>query len=246
MRVTVLDNAADVARALASRVADALHEQPRIVLGLPTGETPVQGYAELRQLCAQGRIDFSNAATFNLDEFAGIDPMHPGSFRQFMARHLFSGVDLSPSRINFLNGTAADLDAECRRYDELIENSGGIDLQILGIGANGHIGFNEPGETLTARTHCVRLLESTRRDNAALFGGNLEQVPVEALTMGVGSILKAERIVLMATGERKAECVERAVNGPVTTWLPASLLQLHGNVELLIDAAAASRLSKVA
>jgi glucosamine-6-phosphate deaminase len=181
-------------------------------------------------------------STFNLDEFAGVTATDPGSFRRFMERHLFGAVNINPSRIHFLDGAAADLDAECDRYEASLRATGGVDLQLLGIGANGHIGFNEPGDELCAVTHRVTLLPSTRRDNAAQFGGDPERVPREALTMGVGSILMAKRIVLVATGQRKAACVERSLRGPVTTRLPASLLQLHRDVELLVDRAAASAL----
>jgi glucosamine-6-phosphate deaminase len=213
-----------------------------MVVGLPTGRTPVRLYAELRRRFEHGEIDFSRLQTFNLDEFAGVAASHPGSFRRFMHTHLFDGVNLDPAHIHFLDGMAADLDAECNRYDSLIEQAGGIDLQILGIGANGHIGFNEPGETLVARTHRVTLHPGTRRDNAAAFGGDPARVPAEALTMGMGAILKSAAIALMANGERKAQCVERAVRGPLTTRLPASFLQTHRQVDLYLDRGAASAL----
>lgn len=240
MKIEVFDAPDQVAAAVAERVAAALAGRPPLVLGLPTGRTPLATYAELRRLHAAGRADFSRATTFNLDEFAGVAPSHPGSFRAFMEKHLFGSVNLAPARIHFLNGAADDLDAECDRYETAIAAAGGLDLQILGIGGNGHIGFNEPGDELAARTHRVRLAESTRRDNAALFGGDAAQVPREALSMGMGTILKAAEILLLATGERKAQCVERMVRGPVTTRLPASFLQLHGRVELYLDRAAAS------
>lgn len=192
---------------------------------------------------AAGTITFASASTFNLDEFVGIDGAHPGSFRQFMERHLFSGLDARPERIHFLSGTAPDPDAECAAYEDAIARAGGIDLQILGIGANGHIGFNEPADALEARTHRVRLLDSTRRDNAAQFGGDKSRVPTEALTMGVGTIFGAREIILVATGSDKARCIERTVHGPVTTHLPASILQLHRHVEVLVDRAAAARLT---
>jgi glucosamine-6-phosphate deaminase len=190
---------------------------------------------------AEGHGDWSRASTFNLDEFAGVDAGHPGSFRQFMQRHLFEGVNIDPARINFLNGTAADLDAECDRYEEAIRGAGGIDLQVLGIGSNGHIGFNEPGDELFARTHRVRLLDSTRRDNAPLFGNQPSRVPAEAVSMGIGTILQARRIVLVATGAKKADCIAQTVNGRVTTRVPASVLQVHRDVEVLLDRAAAAR-----
>jgi glucosamine-6-phosphate deaminase len=242
VKIGIFDTPDQVAAAIAERVATALAARPPLVLGLPTGRTPIATYAELRRLHAAGRADFSRAATFNLDEFAGIPASHPSSFRTFMDAHLFGSVNLAPANIHFLNGAAADLDAECARYEQAITAAGGLDLQLLGIGANGHIGFNEPGNELVARTHRVLLADSTRRDNAALFGGDQAQVPREALSMGMGTILKAEEILLIATGERKAQCIERTVRGPVTTRLPASFLQLHGRVELYLDRAAASRL----
>ena len=242
MTIEVFDTADDVARAVAVRVADALAARPSLVLGLPTGRTPIATYAELRRLHGAGRADFSRASTFNLDEFAGVAASHPGSFRTFMNTHLFESVNVAPDRIHFLNGTAPDLDAECARFEAEIADAGGLDLQILGIGGNGHIGFNEPGDELVAATHRVTLADSTRRDNAALFGGNPAQVPREALSMGMGTILKAATILLIATGERKAQCIERTVRGPVTTRLPASFLQLHPRAEFYLDRAAASRL----
>jgi glucosamine-6-phosphate deaminase len=238
--IRIFDTADEASAALARRLARALGERADLVLGLPTGRTPVATYAELRRLHSAGEVDFSRATTFNLDEFAGVAPAHPGSFRAFMERHLFGGVNLAAERIHFLNGVADDLDAECERYESAIEAAGGIDLQLLGIGGNGHIGFNEPGDELAARTHRVRLAESTRRDNAALFDGDQGRVPREALSMGMGTILKAAALVMMATGERKARCIERAVHGPVTTRLPASFLQVHRHVELYLDRAAAA------
>ena len=229
-------------RAAARRLADAIREQPGLVLGLPTGRTPVPTYAELVRLYEAGAVDFSRVRTFNLDEFAGVAASHPGSFRHFMHHHLFRGINLHMSHVEFLDGMAANLDAECERYETAIERAGGIDVQVLGLGANGHLGFNEPGETLTARTHRVQLHEVTRRENAALFGGDQAAVPLEALSMGMGTIFKARTIVLLATGRRKAACIERTVHGPLTTQLPASFLQTHRDVEIYLDRDAAAML----
>ena len=242
MKVTVFENERGLARTLAVHIAAALGQNPSLVLALPTGRTPIRLYHELGMLHRSGQADFSHATTFNLDEFLGVAPDHPGSFRSFMQEHLFSRVNLHPGRINFLDGTAADAAAECRRYERAIETAGGIDLQLLGIGTNGHIGFNEPTRELIGPTHPVTLKESTRRSNAVLFGGDLNQVPREALSMGVGTILKAKRIVLIATGKSKARCVDCVRSGPITTRLPASLLQVHRDVELMIDAAAAGQI----
>ena len=243
MDIRIFDNPDQTAAAVARRVADALARDPALVLGLPTGRTSIGVYEQMRELHARGRVDFARAVAFNLDEFAGIPPSHPGSFRSFMDRHLFAHVNLPSTQIHFLNGVAEDLDAECERYETAIDAASGIDLQLLGIGSNGHIGFNEPGDELTARTHRVRLAESTRRDNAALFGDDPARVPREALSMGMGTILKAGGLILIAIGERKAHCVDRALRGPISTHLPASFLQLHRRVELYLDRAAAARLT---
>lgn len=243
MKVTVFKDERALARTLAAHVAAILDATPNLVLGLPTGRTPVRTYHELGNLYARGRVQFSRATTFNLDEFLGIGPDHPGSYRAFMEQHLFSRVNLQPERINVLNGAAPDPDSECARYEQAIADAGGLGLQLLGIGTNGHIGFNEPGPELAARTHRVTLKASTRRSNAALFGGSATQVPREALSMGMATILQARRIVLMATGKSKARCIAAVVNGPLTTKLPASFLQLHRDVELMLDEAAAEKLA---
>ena len=243
-KISIFPDAAVVAGELATEIADALEENPSLVLGLPTGRTPLLLYEELVRLAGTGRIDFSQATTFNLDEFLGIPASHPGSYRSFMQAHLFDHVNLDPQRIHFLNGAAANPFDECCRYEKAIDEAGGIDLLILGIGTNGHIGFNEPGSGLAARTHRVTLKPETRRSNAALFGNDPDAVPAEALSMGMGTILDAKAVVLVATGQRKAACVEQLVTGPITTQLPASFLQLHKNVEILLDAAAAARLQE--
>ena len=239
LTITVFRDERVLARTLAERIAGDLAARPRQVLGLATGRTPVRLYHELGALHARGRADFSHVTTFNLDEFRGLPSSDPGSYRTFMEEHLFRRVDIRREQVNFLDGSAPDADAECARYDGAIAAAGGIDLQLLGIGTNGHIGFNEPGRELAARSHLVALTASTRRSNAALFGGDVSRVPKEALSMGMGSILRARRIVLIATGKSKAKCVERLVNGPITTKLPASFLQLHASVEILLDGAAA-------
>lgn len=241
-RVLIFPDARAVARELAARVGRALAETPDLVVGLPTGRTPLLLYEELVALHAAGRADFSRVRTFNLDEFLGIPPGHPGSYRAFMRRYLFDHVNADPSRTNFLDGAAADPLEECERYEREIDAAGGIGLQILGIGTNGHIGFNEPAPELEARTHRVTLKPETRRSNAALFEGDPARVPAEALSMGMGTILQARRAVLIATGATKARCVERLVNGPITTLLPASFLQLHRNAEIYLDQEAAELL----
>ncbi len=187
-------------------------------------------------------MDFSRAATFNLDEFLGIAADDPRSYHAFMRRHLFENINVAPRRVHLLNGLARNVARECERYERAIARAGGIDLQVLGLGANGHVGFNEPGRALVARTHRTRLSPSTRRANAGLFRGRVSDVPREALSMGMGTILRARRIVLIATGASKARCVQRMIDGPVTPRLPASFLQLHNNVQVWLDSAAAQEL----
>lgn len=242
-RTTVFPDERTAAAVVAARIAGALQRNPTLVIGLATGRTPVPLYAELARLSAGRGLDWSSATTFNLDEFVGVPPEHPASYRQFMEEHLFRHVNLRPERINFLIGTAP-AEAECRRYERAIAAAGGIDLQILGIGTNGHIGFNEPGPELQSRTHRVALRTETRRSNASLFGGDLSKVPVEALSMGMATILQADALILLASGQSKAHCVARVVKGPLTTDLPASFLQLHHEVDIILDAAAAEELER--
>lgn len=241
-RVSVFRSDREAASALAGRVVDAVSLYPRLVLGLPTGRTPIAFYDELAAMADQQRVDFSSVTTFNLDEFVGVPASHPSSYRTFMETHLFGRVNIDRSRVNFLDGMAADSAAECVRYERAIEAAGGIDLLVVGIGTNGHIGFNEPAAVLASRTHRATLMPETRASNAALFGGDVEQVPAEALSMGMATILQARSVVLLATGRAKATCIERVINGPLTTELPGSFLQLHRDVDVMLDDAAAERL----
>jgi len=226
--------------ALATRVLERIVARPSLVLGLPTGRTPLGLYRELRE--RGSLIDWSRVRTFNLDEFAGLDGASPNSYRAFMQAELFDHVSIDPRNIGFLNGLAGDLRAECSRYEDAIESAGGIDLQILGIGANGHIGFNEPADGLCATTHIAELEDESRAANAQRFGGNWTAVPERALSMGMWTILGARDIVLIATGEEKADAVHGMIEGLITTRLPASLLQVHSRVTVMLDRLAASRL----
>ena len=242
MRVRVFGSDRALARALAATIAGALDANPCLVLGLPTGRTPILLYREIVRLHRAGRADFSRATTFNLDEFLHLEARDAHSYRAFMQRHLFDHVNLTGRRIQFLNGAARDIARECDRYERAIDRAGGIGLQILGLGTNGHIGFNEPADALIALTHRTRLKPGTRRTNAPLFDGRANAVPREALSMGMATILHAKRIVLVATGATKARAVQRMVEGPVTPRLPGSFLQLHRCAEIWLDRAAASRL----
>jgi glucosamine-6-phosphate deaminase len=243
MKICQYPSAQAAARALARHIARCVAAKPDLVLGLPTGRTPIPLYAELVALYRAGAIDFSRVVTFNLDEFLGLAADDPRSYRSFMARHLFDHVNLTPRRIHFLDGLAVDPDRECRRYERAIARAGGIDLLVLGLGTNGHIGFNEPARALVAATHRTRLTAATRRANASLFGNNRRQVPKEALSMGMSTILHARQLVLLATGPSKAHVVHRLVTGPIAPSVPASFLQLHRCAEVWVDRAAAERLT---
>jgi len=244
VRIRVFASAGVLARTLALDVARRLAEKPDAVLGLPTGLTPIPLYREIVRLHGGGKVNFSRATTFNLDEFLGVAPDDPRSYRAFMQRHLFDHINISPRRIQFLEGTARDVDRECERYERAVERAGGIDLQILGLGLNGHIGFNEPARALMARTHRTRLKSATRRANARFFENRLSAVPKEGLSMGMATILHSKRIVLVATGATKARCVQRVIEGPVTPRLPGSFLQLHRCVEIWLDRPAAAALKR--
>ena len=224
-----------LAAALARRIIGAINRRPRIVLGLPTGRTPLALYEELVRASNEGAVDWSEVRTFNLDEFVGCGRDEEGSYRQFMDERFFNRVAIGQDHIGFLDGRAVDLAAECARYDRDIARAGGIDLMILGIGANGHIGFNEPADHLIGRTHIARLDDETRAGNALWFGGDLRKVPREALTMGMATILAARTIIMIAAGEAKASAVKAMTDGGITTRLPASFLQLHPQVSVLLD-----------
>jgi glucosamine-6-phosphate deaminase len=243
VRIEVFTDPKEAAAAAAAAVGLAVEARPELVLGLPTGRTATHFYDELAVMASTERIDLSRVTTFNLDEFAGLGEDHPASYRAYMERHFFRRVPIDARRIHFLDGAAPDVDRECERYDAAIEAAGGIEVQVLGLGANGHIGFNEPGEWLLAGSHRVTLKEETRRANAHLFGGDYDRVPREALSIGMGPIMRARSILLMAHGRSKAPAVERMVNGPLTTRLPASFLQIHPNVRLMLDEAAAALLA---
>jgi glucosamine-6-phosphate deaminase len=245
MKARVYGSALEAARAAASIVASQLQRKPASVLGLPTGRTSLGIYGELARLHAEGAVDFSRAHTFNVDEFVGLAANDRRSFCAFMEKHLFRRINLTAAQIHFLKGDARDLDAECGRFERELAEMGGLDLLLLGIGSNGHIGFNEPSKALNARSHRARLTLETRRANAPLFGGRLADVPREAVTMGVGTILDARSIVLVATGRAKSRAVESMFTGRITTLRPASFLQLHDAVEIILDLPAADKLPEL-
>lgn len=241
MRVVILDDAAAVAGFGADRIVDTVRRKPSSVLGLATGSTPVALYEELIRRHRRGDVSFSEVVTFNLDEYFGIDPEHPQSYRQFMTRHLFGHVDIDPRNTHVPDGLDPDHLSVSAAYETAIAAAGGIDLQLLGIGQNGHIGFNEPSSSLGSRTRIKTLTARTLTDNARFFAAEGFQ-PQLAITMGIATILDAREILLLATGDNKAEAIASTVQGPVTANCPASALQMHSNVCVAVDTAAASQL----
>jgi len=225
----------DAGDALSARAANlllgAIRENPRIVLGLPTGRTPIGMYDRVVRECTREYHCFRDVTTFNLDEYVGVPPEHPASYCSFMQQHLFAHVDLDQSHTHLPNGMAPDLDAECLRYEREIREAGGLELTFLGLGRNGHIGFNEPGSPFDARTRVVTLTESTRKANADLFPDG--HVPTQAITMGIATILESKRIVLLVAGSGKEAALERLRSGEVSSEFPASALWMHQDVTVL-------------
>ena len=242
MELIIRPTAEHAARLAARLVADRLRATPGLVLGCATGRTMERIYAELVRAHREEGLSFAGCRTFNLDEYVGLAPDDPRSYHAYMQAHLFGHVDMDPRNTFLPDGTAADLGAEARRYEEKIAASGGVDLQLLGLGATGHIGFNEPLSSLRSRTREKALTPTTRRQNAAFFGG-AERVPERALTMGVGTILDALEVVLIVTGGAKAEILAKATEGPITAMISATALQLHPNCTVIADEAAAARLA---
>jgi glucosamine-6-phosphate deaminase len=223
-------------------VADRIVKKPNLVLGLATGSTPLGLYRELIRLCSDEGLDFSKLTTFNLDEYIGLPPHHEQSYHRFMWDNLLSQINVDPRFVHIPNGMVLDIEAHCAWYEEQIVRAGGIDLQILGIGANGHIAFNEPGSSLGSRTRVKTLTRKTREDNARFFG-TLEEVPKHAITMGIGTIMEARELLLLASGEGKAAAMQAAAEGPITAMVPASMVQMHRNVYAVVDREAAALLS---
>ena len=234
----IIDNEENIARRAARRYVELLREKPDAILGGATGSTPLGLYAELARLCKSGEISFARARSFNLDEYVGLDGSHDQSYRYFMNENLFKHIDIDLANTRVPDGINTAIAAE---YDREIEAAGGIDLQLLGIGVDGHIGFNEPGTPWDSVTHVVELTENTREVNSRFFA-SLDEVPTHAVTMGIKTVMNARSIILMAIGKSKAEIVRAFIQGPVTTEVPASILQLHPAVEVYLDPEAAALL----
>jgi len=243
VEVIIKDTYEEVSRLAAQTIARQLSRKPNSVLGLATGSTPIATYGELARMHREEGLDFSQVITFNLDEYFGLPPTHPKSYRYFMNEHLFHQVNLPPGNIHVPYGHVHAIEEFCEWYEEEIRRCGGIDIQLLGLGADGHIAFNEPGSSLGSRTRLKTLTEETVRDNARFFD-DPAQVPRFAITMGVGTILEAKKILLLAGGAGKADIIAQAIEGPITAQVTASALQLHRDVVVLLDDAAAAKLSR--
>ncbi len=239
MRIYRAKDYLDLSRKTARIIAAQIIMKPDCVLGLATGSSPVGAYEMLVNWYEEGDLDFSKVTTVNLDEYRGLSRENEQSYDYFMQKHLFGKVNIDRSRTFLPDGTAADGEQECRRYDGIIQSVGGVDLQLLGMGHNGHIGFNEPGGFFEKGTHCVDLAESTIRANRRFFESE-EEVPRQAYTMGIGTIMAARRILLIVSGKEKAEVLSRALSGPVTPEVPASILQFHRDVTVVADEEALS------
>lgn len=231
----------DMSRKAANIISAQVIMKPNCVLGLATGSTPIGTYAQLVEWYNKGDLDFSEVTTVNLDEYKGLPRTNDQSYYYFMHQHLFDRVNIDPERTSVPNGMEPDAEKECGRYEELIRSLGGVDLQLLGLGHNGHIGFNEPGEAFEKETHCVDLTESTIEANKRFFA-SADDVPKQAYTMGIKTIMQAKKILIVVNGENKADIVERAFFGPVTPEVPASILQLHNDVTLVGDEAALAKI----
>ena len=242
MEILIRPSAEHVARLVARIVIDRVRAKPELVLGCATGRTMESVYAELVAAHRAGRADLARLRTFNLDEYVGLPPDDPRSYHRFMRERFFEPVGLPLARTRLPNGVAQDLGAEARAFERAIVEAGGIDVQLLGLGETGHIGFNEPLSALMSRTREKALTPTTRAQNAAMFGGDPAAVPPRALTMGVGTILEAREVLLVATGAAKAAMLARATEGPITARISATALQLHPNCKVIVDEAAATEL----
>ena len=241
MKVYIGKNYDEMSRIAANILSAQVMMKPDCVLGLATGSTPIGTYKVLIERCAAGDLDFSQVKSINLDEYVGLSGEHDQSYRYFMNNNLFNHINIDKANTNVPNGLAEDVDAECERYNNVINTLGPIDIQVLGMGHNGHIGFNEPDDHFPLETHKVDLAQSTIDANARFFA-SADEVPRQALTMGIKTIMQAKKVLVVVSGKDKAEIVKKAFTGPVTPEVPASILQMHSDVILVADEAAASLL----
>lgn len=241
MNVLIYESEEQIGIAAGNYMCGQVLQKPDSVLGLATGSTPLKPYGQMIELYKKGVVDFSSVTTFNLDEYVNLDIKDKNSYHSFMHENLFDHINIPEKSINFLNGNAEDLEQECKDYEQKIKNAGGIDIQLLGIGSNGHIAFNEPADCFQRWSHVVTLKESTVQDNSRFFN-SIEEVPTQAVTMGIGSIMQAKKILIIALGTNKAKAIKQLIDGNVTPMCPASVLQFHTDVTLMLDKAAASLL----
>jgi len=242
MEIIIKKNADAASHAAACVVARLVREKPNAVLGLATGSTPLMLYKELIRMHREEGLDFSEISTFNLDEYVGLEKEHEQSYHSFMWENLFNQINIKPENVHIPDGMAADIPASCTVYEQAIADAGGIDLQVLGIGSDGHIGFNEPTSSFASRTRIKTLTQQTVADNARFFDGDESKVPHHCITMGVGTIMDARMNLMLAFGEGKADALVATIEGPVAAIMPASILQHHPNAKVFIDEPAASKL----
>jgi glucosamine-6-phosphate deaminase len=242
MEIVILPDGAAVGSAAAARIAAVVRRKPEAVLGLSTGSSPLGTYTALAELVRRGEVDLSRVRGFALDEYVGLPPGSPQSYAATIARDAAEPLGLDPARVRVPPGDAADLDTACAEYEQAMRDAGGVDVQLLGLGRNGHIGFNEPTSSFASRTRMKTLAPRTREDNARFFGDDLDAVPLHCVTQGLGTILEARRLLLVAQGEAKAAAVAAVVEGPLSAMVPGSALQLHPAATVLLDEAAASQL----
>lgn len=241
MKFIIAENYEEMSRKAAAILAAQVVQKPDCVLGLATGSTPIGTYKNLIEWYKSGDLDFSRVKSVNLDEYVGLEPTHDQSYRYFMQTNLFDHINIDVANTNVPNGMAGDPEAACAEYDKIIESMGGVDIQVLGMGHNGHIAFNEPADYFPMGTHVVELQESTINANSRFFA-SADEVPRKAMTMGIGNIMAAKQILVVVNGEAKADIVKKAFTGPVTPMVPASILQMHPNVIVVGDKAAMSKL----
>ena len=241
MKIVVAKNYEELSKVAANEMAEVVKSNPKAILGLATGGSPIGMYKELIRMNKEGEIDFSNITTVNLDEYVGLSGDHPQSYRYFMNENLFNHININKDNTYVPNGLAENIEEECKNYDNKIAQLGGTDIQLLGIGNNGHIAFNEPDENLVSGTHLTNLTQDTIEANARFFD-SIDEVPKTALTMGLGGIMKSKKILVIASGESKAEAVKAMLSGKISTNMPVSMLQMHRDVTLVIDEAAAKLL----
>lgn len=243
MEVVIKESPEAMAALAAELIAEVIRRKPKCVLGLATGSTPLSTYRELIRLHKSEGLDFSRVTTFNLDEYVGLPPEHDQSYHYFMWENLFKQINVNPKNVHLPDGQAKDIAVFCRWYEEQMIKAGGVDLQLLGIGSNGHIAFNEPGSSLGSRTRVKTLDERTRQDNARFFS-SLDAVPKYAITMGIGTIMDARQLLLLANGAGKADAIVKTCEGPITAMVPATVVQLHPKAVIVVDKAAAAKLTR--